>query len=39
LPIALAPHRHVGKSVQSPAHTESIKPDFVNGLVTYLYHS
>src|SRR5438046_4075302 len=33
LSIALAPHRHVSKSAQSPAHTESIKPDFVNGLL------
>jgi bifunctional non-homologous end joining protein LigD len=37
LPIALAPHRHVGKSVPSPAHTESIKPDFVNGLLERLW--
>src|SRR5205823_8047239 len=38
LSIALAPHRHVSKSAQSPAHTESIKPDFVNGLLSAFWY-
>ena len=40
--IALAPHRHVGKSCCPPVRAKSMKPDFVNGLLrspSQTYHT